>query len=250
MNPRPPRSRRPLSIIAAGITLALTTSVFADVIVLKNGQRREGEIVGVTGNNVSIRIGPAQSTVPLADIASVEMDIPAAFTAASRSMQDGNAARALVEIRPVIDQYRGLPLDWARQAFAIQADALVELNQLDEAQRVFEAFEAAYPGGDPLASVSSARLDIARGDFDSAREKLAPVVSEASAVLLAEPSRSAQLGRAFLLMGQVREEAGEYPAAIEDYLRTVTIFYADAAAVAEARTRADALIAQKNVIAP
>ncbi len=250
MKSRPPRSRRPISIIAAGITLALTTSVFADVIVLKNGQRREGEIVGVTGNNVSIRIGPAQSTVPLADVASVEMVVPAAFTTASQSMQEGNAARALVEIRPVIDQYRGLPLTWARQAFAIQADALVELNQLDEAQRVFEAFEAAYPDGDPLASISSARLDIARGDFDSAREKLAPVVSEASAVLLAEPSRSAQLGRAFLLMGQVREEAGEYPAAIEDYLRTVTIFYADAAAVAEARTRADALIAQKNVIAP
>lgn len=233
----------------AAFTIPTNFIFAADIVVLKNGQRREGEIVGVSGNNVSMRVGPAQSTIPLSDIASVEMPVPPAFASASQSMQQGNAARALVEIRPVIDKYRGLPLDWARQAFAIQGDALIQLNQLDEAQKVFEAFSAAYPEGDPLASVSSARLDIARKDYSSAKAKVEPVLANASEVLLAEPGKSAQLGRAFLLLGQINEAAGDNNAALEAYLKTVTVFYADAAAVAEAQSRADALRA-KNVIVP
>jgi tetratricopeptide (TPR) repeat protein len=225
-------------------------AISADVLVLKNGQRREGEVVGVSGTNVAIKVGPAQSTIPLAEIASAEIAAPAAFDNASKFMAEGNAARALVEIRPVVEKYRGLPVAWVPQAFAIQGDALVQLNQLDEAEKVFAAFAATYPESTALAAVATARLDVAKGNFDSAREKLAPVVDEASGILLAEPAKSANYGRAFLLMGQVREASGDYSAALQDYLRTVTVFYADASAVAEAQRRADALVAEKNVIAP
>lgn len=250
MKARP--SRRFVPAIAVLTVLAITTTgaFAADILVLKNGQSREGEIVGVTGASVSMRIGPATSAVRLADIASVKMDVPAAFKSASEAMQQGNAARALVEIRPIIDKYRGLPLDWARQAFAIQGDALIELGQLDEAQKVFEAFAAAYPEGDPMADVSSARLDIARENYAAAKAKIDPVIAGASSILLAEPGKSAQLGRAFLMMGQINEAAGDNAAALEAYLKTVTVFYADAAAVAEAQTRAEALKSEKNVIVP
>jgi len=222
----------------------------ADVLILKNGQRREGEIVGMSGKNVSMRIGPATSGIPLSEIVSVEAPAPAAFESASAAMKQGNAARALVEIRPVIDKYRGLPIDWARQAFAIQGDALIALGQLDEAQKVFEAFSAAYPEGDTLASISSARLDIAREDFASAKAKVDPVIATAAGIVLPSSAQSALLGRAFLLLGQINEASGDSASALDAYLKTVTIFYADAAALAEAQSRAEALKNQKNVIVP
>lgn len=244
-----PRQARFLTFTAALLASAAFTASAVDVLVLNNGQRREGEIVGVQGANVQIRIGPATSSVPLADIASVEMAVPDEFVQASRSMEEGNEARALVQIRPVIDRYRGLPLDWVKQAFAIQGDALIELGQLDEAERVFTAFQEAYPEGDALASVSTARLDIARENYDAARAKLEPVIAAANEILLPDSSTSARLGRAFLLMGQIREADGDYAEALDNYLRTVTVYYTDAAAVAEAQTRADAL-SRRNVIVP
>lgn len=250
MKPRTPR-RIPTALVTFAMLNASIAPVFAaDVLVLKNGQRREGEIVGVTGKNVSMRIGPATSAIPLADVASMEVETPEAFKSASAAMQEGNAARALVEIRPVIDKYRGLPIYWAKQAFAIQGDALIALGQLDEAQKVFDAFTSAYPEGDALASISSARLDIARKDFASAKSKVEPVTATASGIILPTRAQSAQLGRAFLLLGQIHEEAGDSSAALEAYLKTVTVFYADSAAVAEAQSRANALKAQKNVIVP
>jgi tetratricopeptide (TPR) repeat protein len=243
--------RIPLLIATVTLLAAPLAPAFgADVLVLKNGQRREGEIVGMSGTNVSMRVGPATSAIPLADVASVEAEAPEAFKKASTAMQEGSAARALVEIRPVIDKYRGLPIDWARQAFAIQGDALIALGQLDEAQKVFEAFSAAYPEGDTLASISSARLDIARKDFASAKSKIEPVTATAAGIALPSSEQSAQLGRAFLLLGQINEASGDSAAALEAYLKTVTIFYADSAAVSEAQSRADALKSQKNVIVP
>ena len=46
---------------------------------------------------------------------------------------------------------------------------------------------------------------------------------------------------AFLILGQVKESEGNAPGALEDYLRTVTIFHHDPAAVSAAQERADAL---------
>jgi len=239
---------RLLCVLAVAV-IAIPSVNAADVLVLKSGERREGEIVGVQGRNVLLRIGPAQSTLPLADVVSAEIDPPTAFATASERLQGGNPAGALVEIRPLVQRFGGLPTEWVKQAFAMQGDALVQLKQLDEAERHFEAFKAAYPDASNVASVASARLDIARGNFDAAREKLTPVVAGAAGVILPEPAVSANLGRAFLLMGQVHEAGGDLSAALHDYLRTVTIFYADANAVAEAQERAQNL-EKKNVIVP
>jgi hypothetical protein len=42
-------------------------------------------------------------------------------------------------------------------------------------------------------------------------------------------------------MGQVKESEGDLAAALEDYLKTVTLFYYDRTAVASAQEKADAL---------
>ncbi|MEO8352808.1 MAG: hypothetical protein ABI680_13820 [Chthoniobacteraceae bacterium] len=55
---------------------------------------------------------------------------------------------------------------------------------------------------------------------------------------------------AFYVMGQVRESENDYAGALEDYLRTVTIFYHDPTALAAAQDRAEALRTEKRVHVP
>jgi hypothetical protein len=57
-------------------------------------------------------------------------------------------------------------------------------------------------------------------------------------------------GQAFYLMGLIHEHEGNLPAALQDYLRTVTLFFEDPATTAKARERADFLINEKNVVVP
>ena len=47
--------------------------------------------------------------------------------------------------------------------------------------------------------------------------------------------------RPFYLLGQVKESEGDFTAALQNYLRTTALFYADRTAVAQAQEKADAL---------
>ena len=49
------------------------------------------------------------------------------------------------------------------------------------------------------------------------------------------------IGRAFYVSGQIKEQSGDLPGALEDYLRTVAIFPEDRVAAASAQERADAI---------
>jgi len=55
---------------------------------------------------------------------------------------------------------------------------------------------------------------------------------------------------AFYVMGLVKESEKDYAGALEDYLRTVTIFYHDAAAVAAAQERAELLRKEHKTTVP
>jgi tetratricopeptide (TPR) repeat protein len=141
-------------------------------------------------------------------------------------------------------------VDWVKRAYAMLGEAQLELKQTEEAAKTFDALARIYPDAGNLGSVSVATLEVAKGNFASAGERLAPIIAEAGAVKMADTAKSATYGKAYLLMGRVRESEGRYPEALENYLRTVAVFYADAAAVSEARSRADSLAKEKNVIAP
>ncbi len=229
---------------------SLPTAWAQDELVLENGQRRQGEVVGVSGGNVTLKVGPVQSTVPLAQVKSARVALPAELTAAESARASGNTAQALAGLRNVVTRYGGLPIDWVERAYVMLGESQIELGQTEEAGKTFSDFTRLYPDAGGLAAVSMASLDVSKGDFAAAESKLTPLISEAAKVQLAEPAQSAAYGRAFLLMGRVREEDGDFPEALQNYLRTVTVFYADATAVAEARRRAEALINEKNVIAP
>jgi tetratricopeptide (TPR) repeat protein len=221
-----------------------------DFIVQKDGQRREGEILGVVDGKLKIKVGPAETGIAMDQIASVTMAAPKEYEDAIKVWQEGNANRTLSLLKPVVVAFRGLPTEWAERAAALLGDVYLSLGQLPAAESAFAEFTTSYPNATSLSDIGLARLAVSKKDFAAAKAKLLPIVSEADKVVAAPAGKSAVYGQAFYLIGMVHESEGAYSDALRDYLTTVTLFHDDRAAVAKAQERADVLVKEKQVIVP
>lgn len=221
-----------------------------DTVVLTNGQSREGKIVGVSNGNIKIKIGPAETSLPLAQVKSVSMQPPEGYQQALAAWQARDSRKALTLLNPLVTAFIGLPAPWAERASSTLAEIYLAENQLAEAEAALTAFEKAYPQSTQRLNLARATIALSKNDLATVKAKVAPIVAEAQGVKLAGPEKSAAYGQAFYLMGRVHEAEGNFPEALQDYLSTVTIFYEDSAAVAKARDRADILIKEKQAVVP
>jgi tetratricopeptide (TPR) repeat protein len=243
---------------ASRLSYASLVAIFAtaaallaqDVVVQKDTQRREGEILGVADGKLKIRIGPAETSLPMDQVASVIKATPKTYDDALNAWQEGNANKSLSLLKPIVETFRGLPTDWAERASALLGDIYLSLDQLPAAEAAFAEFTEAYPGATSLSDIGLARLAISRKDFVAAKARLTPIVAEAESVVMAGAGKSATYGQAFYLMGIVHENEGAYPEALRDYLSAVTLFHDDKAVVAKAQARAEFLIKERQVIVP
>lgn len=231
----------PLCGVASGLA--------QDAIVQKDGQRREGQIVAVKGDAIRIKIGPAETGIPLASVASVTMAAPKAFDDAIGAWQRGDAARTLATLGPLVETFNGLPTPWAERASALLGEVYLSANQVEKATAAFAAFQKLYPNAGSSADVGLARLALASKDYATARAKLVPIVDKAKSTKLPAPGESAVFGQALFLLAQVQESSAENPEALENYLLVGTIFSEDQSVVAKAEERAKAL-KEKGVIVP
>lgn len=221
-----------------------------DVVVQKaDGVSREGQILGVKSDTIRIKIGPVETGIPMANVASVTMAPPKAFTEALALWQKGDASKTLSVLAPLVENFNSLPTKWAERASALLGEVYLANSQLDKAEAAFAAFQKYYPDAGGSADVGLARLAIAKKDYDAARVKLVPIVEQARATKFPDSSTSAVYGQALYLLGQVQEASAENAEALENYLLAVTLFREDAAVVAKATERAEAL-KEKKVIVP
>ncbi|MGB7839240.1 MAG: hypothetical protein WBL40_14140 [Terrimicrobiaceae bacterium] len=243
-----------VSRLSVATLVAIVATAFAllaqDVVVQKDQQRREGEILGVADGKLRIKIGPAETSLPMDQVASVVKAPPKAYDDALKMWQEGNANKALGLLRPIVERFRGLPTDWAERSSALLGDVYLSIGEVPAAETAFAEFTKAYPNAKSLSDIGLARLAVARKDFASAKSKLTPVVAEAESVIPTPAGKRATFGQAFYLMGIIHENEGAYPEALRDYLSAVTLFPDDKAVVAKAQERADFLIKEKQVIVP
>jgi tetratricopeptide (TPR) repeat protein len=228
----------------------LSMLIAQDFIVQKDGQRREGEILGVVDGKLKIKVGPAETGIAMEQVASVTKAAPKEYEEAIQAWQEGNANKTLSLLKPVVVAFRGLPTEWAERAAALLGDVYLSLDQLPAAEGAFADFATSYPNATSLSEIGLARLAVSKKDFAAAKAKLLPIVSEADKVVAAPAGKSAAYGQAFYLMGLVHESEGAYPEALRDYLSTVALFHDDRAVVAKAQERADVLVKEKQVIVP
>ena len=240
---------------AAAIFAVLLLASFApvcraqDAVVQKDGQRREGQILGVKAGVIRIKIGPAETGIPMANVVSVTMAAPKAYSDALALWQKGDAAKTLAVLGPLVENFKGLPTPWAERACALLGEVYLAASQVDKAEAAFADFQKLYPSAGSSADVGLAELAIAKKDYAGARAKLVPIVEKAKATQLPGSDTSAVYGQALYLLGQVQESSAENAEALENYLLAITIFHEDQAVVAKATERANAL-KEKKVIVP
>ena len=229
---------------------ATATLPAQDLVVQKDGQRREGEILGTADGKLKIKVGPAETSLPMEQVASVTKAAPKAYEDALKAWQAGNANKSLSLLKPLVETFRGLPVDWAERASALLGDLYLSLDQFPAAEAAFAEFTKSYPNATSLSDIGLARLAVSRKDFAGAKARLGPIVAEAEKVVAADTAKSATYGQAFYLMGLVHENEGAYPEALRDYLSAVTLFHEDEAIVAKAQERAEFLVKEKQAIVP
>ena len=235
------------------LSLSFASTAFAeDSIKQSNGVVRTGQITGVRNGNVMIKFGPGEIGIPLAQATSIIMTEPASVPKGLALQETGKFAEALAILKPVVDQFGGLPLVWAQNATASIGDLYLSLDKTVEASAAYAKFKQLYPGAglSLQADVGMARVAAASNKFAEAKTALAPIIASALTKPDITKAESAAFGQAYFTLGNIAEKENNPSVALEHYLRTVTIFYVDRATAARAQERADALRKNGSVAVP
>lgn len=215
-----------------------------DIIVTTDNQQRPVKVIGVSssGQTLEFLVGQGKLGLPLASVKEVRMAAPPEYAAAFQAYQAKDFKKAMDLMKPVVDHFRGMPSPWAQQALSMLGDLYITLGDLPKAEATFQDFKRLYPAGGALQSeIGLSRLAVAKKDFATAKQKITPITEAAFKDKTPSPINALAYSQAFLVSGQVKEAEGNLSGALEDYLRTVTIFYQDRAAVSTAQDRADTL---------
>ena len=199
-------------------------------------------ITGVRGTKVTIRNAHGEATYDLSQLQDIRKAAPAEFTQGQQAIEKGDLEKALPLIKSVVDRFRGLPVNWASDASLTLGNLYISLGKFSEAETAFAEFQKAYPGaGAASARLGKARLSAERGQFAEAKAAVEPLVAEALQKKNVTRAENQIYGQAFYILGRAAEGEGKLPEAMEDYCRTVAIFYQERAVVKEAEKRIDEL---------
>ena len=213
-----------------------------DRLTYKDGRTQDTKILGVNGATVQIQVGTGSIGVPLATVASVAMAAPADLAAANAAYRAGDYAKALPLAKGVAEKYKGLPIAWAQQATSLMGDIHVALGNLKDAEAAYKDYLRIYPGAGTLQTdVGMARIAVARKNYDEAKAKLEPIAAAALKEKTPTAAYAPAYSQTFFLLGQIAEAQAQPEVALENYLRTVTLFPEDHSAAAAAQEKADAL---------
>jgi tetratricopeptide (TPR) repeat protein len=209
---------------------------------------QQGIVLGANALGVQIKIGEQLITLPPAMFESFQMAPPPEYAQGYQAYSSGDLPKALASIKSVTDRYKGLPTEWAQYATGILGDIYVATGDFTRAEAAYNDFKKLYAsaggGNSATAEVGLARIALARKDTAGAKARLDPIIAEALKEKSIAPAKALAYSQAFLVSGQLKEQAGNAQGALEDYLRTVTLFYHDRLAVSAAQQRADALRAR------
>jgi hypothetical protein len=238
----PSRIQQLLFTTGCAIMLGCAAMAQQDADVFIGGQPKRMKVVGVSGSSLMVKTEFGEQGLPLKDIQEVRMAAPPEFAQAFQAYQSKEYTKALPLFKMVADKFRGMPTAWAQQASGMLVEIDLAMNEAAKADADYAAFVKAYPaGGTAQADVLAARIAVAKKNFAVAKQKLAPLTETALKEKTVSPANALAFSQAFLVSGEVKESEGNFAGALEDYLRTVTLFYHDRAAVGVAQERADSL---------
>ena len=218
--------------------VSITVGHAEDKVIKQDGSTMNGQVVGVSGSQVQLQMETGTIGLPLADIKSVEMPMPAALA----EVKNGTPEQILAVAEPLVEKFKGLPADWVVQAMVMAGNAYAAQNNLEKSSAVFAEIKSLYGNSSSSseAAVGMARLALQQGKTDDALTLLQPLIEKAQQTLSYSPSEGLAYGSAFLLQGQALQARSDAPGALEAYLK-VDIFSPDPSVLQAASQRIEAL---------
>ncbi|HEY3902143.1 MAG TPA: hypothetical protein VGM54_26255 [Chthoniobacter sp.] len=228
-------------LLAQGLNLAVRAQ---DVIITNTGESRNVKVLGVSpsGQTLDFLVGQGQLGLPLTMVKEVRMPAPPEYGQAIAAYQAKDFGKALGLVKGVVAKFKGMPSPWAQQMTGMLGELYIAMDDIPKAEAAYDEFNRLYRNAGSLQSeVGLSRIAVAKKDFQTAGQKVAPITEAALKEKTVNPANAIAYSQAFLVSGEVKEASGNLPGALEDYLRTVTLFYYDRIAVSTAQERADAL---------
>ena len=234
-------SQQLLFAAACSLFLLSDPAQAQDFILKQDGTQQQGKVMGSSPSGVQVQIGTGSMiTIPMAQIKEARIAVtPPEFAQAQKAMEQKQYDQALGLLKK-LDQFKGLPAEWAQQAAAMIGDAYIEKGEVPKAEAAIAEYQKMYPGG-AQADLGQAKIAAAKKDFATAKTKLEPLIAKANDEKNPSRANGFAYSQAFLLMGQVKESEGALQEALDDYLKAVAIFYYDRNAATLAQEKADAL---------
>ena len=234
-------SHQLLFLIVCSLSAAATLHS-QDSITTLDGKTQVAKIVGSNGTAVQVQVAAGVVGIPLSSIKQIVMPPPAEYTLALAAYDEKDYGKALASMTQVTSKYKGLPTEWAQQAALKLGDIYVAQNDLAKAEAAYKDFQKLYKGQGALqVDVCEARIAVSKKDYTAAKEKLEPLAEAALKVKSVPKADASSYSQVFYLLGQIKEDEGDLQGALQDYLRTVTLFYQDRLAADAAQEKADAL---------
>ena len=251
-----------LTLTASPLTLAQTTAapagpVGSDYVLMKPAvagapasELRGVLVTGMTGRSVMIKNATGEVGYDIAQIQEIRKAAPPEFAKAQQLVESGDFAGALPLIKGIAEKFKGLPIVWAQDATSMLGNIFLSLDKIPEAETAINAYETAYRGTTASgAGVAKARLAAAKKRFGEAKGIASSIVEGALSRKTVTRAESQIFGQGYFVLGQCAESEGKLAEAMENYARTVAVFYHERSVVKEAEKRIDEL-RKKGVTTP
>lgn len=207
-------------------------------------------ITGMQGSRMMVKEGAGEAGYEVSGVQEIRKAAPPEFAQAQQLIEAGDFAKAAPLIKGITEKFKGLPISWAQDSTSMLGNLYLNLDKVSEAEAAISAYETAYRGSAANgASAAKARLAAAKGKFAEAKPLATSLVAGALSRKTVTRAESQIFGQGYFVLGQCAESEGKLSEAMENYARTVAVFYQERSVVAQAQKRIDEL-RKKGVTTP
>ncbi len=232
-------------LLASVCCFVLASTARADI-VATHAVINTGDVVRVDADGVEINLPIGQITVPKSDIVSIQIDQPAGFQAGLDALKAQRFQEAADDLKPLADRYAGLSLPWVQQSLLRLGEAYLGLKNFAGAKQAFDTFKTLYPTSSDAQGleVKYARVLLEQKDYTKAADALQSFLDPLMKRDFLTDEQEIAVAEACTLLGDCQAALNKPQDALDNYLKVVALFNADADRTAEAKYKASRVFEQ------
>ncbi len=215
-------------------------------------RRVEAPVVGtvekVDEASVLLGLNGGYTTIQRTNIRAVEISKPITLTAGFKAMEEGKIKEAIQILEPIYTKYRGLSEPWIEEISVHLGESYLTAREWGKAKNLFVEFFKFYPSSvfRDLAISGEGKALYSLNQKEDAARLLEGLLVEPEKEISVSDEQNRALGKACVTLGHCYLDAKKNEQALEAFLKTMTLYYLDRDAVAEAQYESALLFGKLN----